>query len=124
MQIILTWVEHGQNFAGYYTSDFVEAHFDFLVVRTNAGNVTVPYKCMTSGSVDSTAVTALNQVGWAEAIGAITGTEANPEAVPPVEAVPAAFPPLPTAEFPVDEPTELQLNEEEAYEAQQEKEEP
>jgi hypothetical protein len=113
MQIILTWVEHGQNFAGYYTSDFVEAHFDFLVVRTNSGNVTVPYKCMTSGSVDSKPVTALNQTGWAEAIGAINGTEAdNTDPENPIPAVPAAFPSLPTAEFPPEKPEELQLNEE------------
>ena len=105
MQIILTWVEHGQNFAGYYTSDFVEAHFDFLVVRTNSGNVTVPYKCMTSGSVDSTAVTALNQNGWAHAIGAIGNKADNSDPEHPVAEQQGEFPPLPSTQIEDLEPT-------------------
>jgi hypothetical protein len=69
MLINLTWKEHGQNFAGAYDSNSVDAQFIDLVVRTDAGIVTVPYKCMTSAKVDGETIEVLNQAGFATAIG-------------------------------------------------------
>jgi len=69
MLINVTWKEHGQNFAGAYDSNSVDAQFIDLVVRTDAGTITVPYACMTSAKVDGEALEVLNQKAFAKAIG-------------------------------------------------------
>jgi len=69
MLINVTWKEHDQNFAGAYDSNSVDAQFIDLVVRTDAGTVTIPYKCMTSAKVDGEALEVFNQEAFAKAIG-------------------------------------------------------
>jgi len=69
MQIQLTWKEHGNNFAGVYEFSSMEAQHDFLVLRTSAGTVTVPYKCMTGAIVGTNdAMTIFNQEAFADEI--------------------------------------------------------